>query len=175
MKALRKLGMLGARRVARRLAQIEMQREQRREQIVLEALDLLADFARHKRLIEQIDEGLRRIERRGDELPRADDFAVGGLDADRAAVLDDDPRRLGHQPDLAAALAHRRFERARQRRRSAARHLRLGGARQQRRDVVAEAAHAQIDLAQAVEEQQAGLARSDARIPGARIPAATAR
>ena len=40
---------------------------------------------------------------------------------------------------------------------AAARHLRLGGAREQRRDVMAEAAHAQIDLAQAVEEQQPGL------------------
>ena len=81
------------------------------------------------------------------------------LDADRLAVFDQDALRLGQQPDVAAAFAHGGFERARERRGAAARHLRLGGARQQRRDVMAEAAHAQIDLAQAVEEQQAGLHR----------------
>ena len=54
-------------------------------------------------------------------------------------------------------LAHRRLQRARERRGAAARHLRLGGAREQRRDVMAEAAHAQIDFAQPVEEQEAGL------------------
>ena len=59
MKACASSGCVGARRVARRLAQIEMQREQRREQIVLEALDLLANLARHERLVEQIDERLR--------------------------------------------------------------------------------------------------------------------
>ena len=48
-----------------------------------------------------------------------------------------------------------RLQRSRQRRGAAARHLRLGRAREQRRDVMAEAAHAKIDFAQAVEEQKA--------------------
>ena len=87
-------------------------------------------------------------------MPRADEFAVGGFDADRAAAFHDDALRLGHQAELAAGFAHRRFERARQRGGAAARHLRFGGAREQGGDVMAEAAHAQIDLAQPVEEQQ---------------------
>ena len=45
------------------------------------------------------------------------------------------------------------------------RHLRLGRARQQRGDVMAEAPQPQIDLAQAVEEQQPGLHGRDARTP----------
>ena len=108
-------------------------------------------------------------------MPGADHLAVGGFDADRAAALDQDALRLGHQPDLAAARAHGRFERAGERRRAAARHLRLGRARQQRRDVMAEAAQPQIDLAQAVEEQQAGLDGGMLEFPLDEFAAARAR
>ena len=90
-------------------------------------------------------------------MPGADHFALGGFDPDRAAAFDQDAPGLGHQPDLAARRAHRRFERARQRGRAAARHLRLGRARQQRGDVMAEAREPQVDLAQAVEEEETGL------------------
>jgi hypothetical protein len=148
--------MRGACPVARRLAQIEVQGEQRRQQIVLEPLDPLANLVRHERWVEQVDEGLGRIERGGDEA-RADALAVRRLDAGRPAVLHHDARRLGHQGDRAAALAHRGLERARERRAAAARHLRFRRAREQRRDVVPETAHAQVDLAQAVEEQQSSL------------------
>ena len=106
-QGLRELRMFGARRIVRRLAQIEVEREQRREQIVLEAVDAVADFGGDERVIEQIEKGLMRIERGDDEMPRADEFAVGGLDADRAAAFHDDALRLGHQAELAAAFAHR--------------------------------------------------------------------
>ena len=101
----------------------------------------------------QIEEGLLRIQARGDEA-RADHLAAGRLHADHLAAFDHDPPRLAIRADLAAAVAHRRGERLRQPRRAAQAHLRLGGARQQHRDVVAEAALAQVDFAQAVEEQQ---------------------
>ena len=66
-EGLRQLGVLGARAVARRLAQIEIEREQRRQQIVLEALRAVADVARQQRVVEQVEKGLVRIERRRDE------------------------------------------------------------------------------------------------------------
>ena len=153
----RKLAALGAGAVARRLGEIKMQREQQRQQIVLEALRALAHLAREKRRVEKIEEGLLRIERGCDEVLGADQFAVGGLDPDRAAAFDHDALGLGREPDLAARFAHRRFERARERRRAAARHLRLGRARQQRGDVMAEAFEPQVNLAQAVEEEEARL------------------
>ena len=156
-EGLRQFGIVRARGVARRLAQIEVERKQRRQQIVLEALDAVADLARHQRLVEQIEKGLMRIERGDDEVPGPDEFAVAGLDADGAAAFDDDALRLGHHADVAAGFANRGFQRARERRGAAARHLRLGRAREQGRDVMAEAAHPQIDLAQPVEEQQARL------------------
>ena len=53
--------------------------------------------------------------------------------------------------------SHRGLQRPRQRCRAAAGHLRLGGARHERRNVMAEAAHAEVDLAQPVEEQEPGL------------------
>ena len=90
-------------------------------------------------------------------MPGADHFTFGGFDPDRAAALDQNALGLGHQPDVAARCAHRRFERAGERRRAAARHLRLGRARQQRRDVMAEARQPQVDLAQSVEEEEPGL------------------
>src|SRR5262249_7937029 len=153
----RELGAIGAGAVARRLGEIEMQREQRRQQIVLEALGALAQLAREKRRVEKIEEGLLRIERGRDQVLGADQFAVGGFDPDRAAALDHHTSGLGRESDLAARRAHRRFERARERRRAAARHLRLGRARQQRGDVMAAARQAQVDLAQAVEEKEARL------------------
>ena len=90
-------------------------------------------------------------------MPRAEDLASRGLDPDRATALDQNTPRLAQQPDLAAALAHGGFKCARHRSAAATRHLRLGGARQQRGDVMPEPAHAQVNLAQAVEEQEPGL------------------
>ena len=154
---LRQLGVIGARAVARRLAEIEVKREQRRQQIVLEALRPIANVARHRCRIDEIEKGLVRVERGGDEVPGADHFALGGFDPDRAAAFNQNAPGLGHQPDLAARRARRRFERARQCRRAAARHLRLGRARQQRGDVMAETGEPQIDLAQPVEEEEPAL------------------
>jgi hypothetical protein len=135
----RKLGMLGARAVARRLGEIEVQRKQRRQQVVAEAPRALANLARQEAFVDQIEKGLMRVQRGGDEVLRADEFAVARFDADRAAALDHDARGLRVEPDLAAGFAHRGLERARERRRAATRHLRLGRARQQRGDVMAEA------------------------------------
>src|SRR5256885_1278240 len=113
MKAVWRPG--GACRIARRLTQIEMQRKQRRQEIVLKSRDLFADGSWHLRLIEKIDEGLRRVERGRDELPRADQLAVGCFDPHRAAILDHDASGLGHQTEVAAALARSGFERTRER------------------------------------------------------------
>ena len=153
----RELAALGARAIAWRLGQIKVERKQRRQQIVLEALRALAHVAREERRVEEIEEGLLRVERGRDQVLGADQLAVGGLDPDRAAAFDHDALGLGRKGDLAARLAHRRLERARERRRAAARHLRLGRARQQRGDVMAEAGQPQVDLAQAVEEKEARL------------------
>ena len=111
--------MIGARAVARQLAEIEVKREQRRQQIVLEKC--CAQWRRMRRgtdagEIEQVEECLVRIERGGDEVPGADHLAVGRFDPDRATALDQDALGFGRWPDLAARFAHRTFERARQRR-----------------------------------------------------------
>ena len=57
--------------------------------------------------------------------------------------------------NFAAGFANRGFQRPGQRRGAAARHLRLGRACEQSRDVMAEAADTKIDFAKPVEEQQA--------------------
>src|SRR6266487_3795627 len=88
------------------LGEIEVQREQRRQQIVLEALGALADVAREKRRVEKIEKGLLRIERGRDQVRGADQFAVGGFDPGRAAAFDHDALGLGRKGDLAASLAH---------------------------------------------------------------------
>src|SRR5260370_39708766 len=108
-----------------------MTREQRRQEVVTEVLRALADVARKEVFFEEIEKGLLRVERGGDEMFRADHVAIARFDADRAAGFDDDALGLGAEPDLAARCAHRRFERARERRRAAARHLRLRAAREQ--------------------------------------------
>src|SRR5205823_579237 len=95
-------------------------------------------------------------ERRNDEVPRPDELAFRGLDADGAAAFDDDSLRLGHHAEFAAVLLGRRLQSARQSRGSATRQLRLGRTREQGGDVMAKTAHAQIDLAQPVEKQEAG-------------------
>ena len=89
-------------------------------------------------------------------MPRADELTVSGLYSDGASTFDDDAPRFGHQSEFATRLADGRLQRSRQRCGSAARHLRLGRAREQGGNVMAETAHAQIDLAQTVEEQKAG-------------------
>src|SRR3981081_1041359 len=76
--------MIGARAVARRLAEIKVKGEQRRQQIVLKVLRPVANVARHRRGIEQVEECLVRIERGADEAPGADHFAFGGFDPHRA-------------------------------------------------------------------------------------------
>ena len=103
----RELRIFGARRIVRRLTQVEVKREQRREEIVLKAVGAVADFGGDERFIEKIEKGLMRIERGDDKVPRPDELAVGGLDADRASAFRDDALRLGHQAEFAAAFAHR--------------------------------------------------------------------
>ena len=88
---LRQLGVIGARAVARRLAEIEVKSEQRRQQIVLEALRPVPNVARHRCGIDEIEKGLVRVERGGDEVPGADHFALGGFDPDRAAAFTPGP------------------------------------------------------------------------------------
>ena len=58
-----KLRVIGARSVAGRFRQIEIQREQRGEQVVLEARDLIANAVRKERIIKQIEKCLVRVER----------------------------------------------------------------------------------------------------------------
>ena len=159
------LRMRGARAVARRLSEIEVEREQRRQEIVAEVLRALAQLARKELVSEKIEKRLVRIERGGDEMFREDDFAVAGFDAGGAAALDQDAFGLRGKSDLAARLAHGGLERARQPRRAPARHLRLGWAREQRGDVMSEAAQSQIDFAQAVEEEQPGLNHGAFKLP----------
>ena len=141
------LGMRGARAIARRLGEVEVHGKQRRQQVVTEGPRALADFARQKALVDEIEKGLMRVERRGDEMLGVDQFALVGFDAHRAAAVDHDARGLRVESDLAAGFAHCGLERARERRRAAARHLRLGRARQQRGDVMAEAGQPQVDFA----------------------------
>ena len=59
----RELRMPSAGGVFRRLTQVEMEGKQRRQQVVLEGLDLIANVSRHQRFVEQIEEGLMGIER----------------------------------------------------------------------------------------------------------------
>ena len=98
-------------------------------------------------------------------MTRANHLAFPRLDADRPATLHDDPCRLGQQADVAAAGAHGGLQRAGERRAAAARHLRLRRTGDQRGDMVAEAAHAHVDLAQSIEEQQAGHHRRVLELP----------
>ena len=98
-------------------------------------------------------------------MTRANHLAFARLDADRTATLHDDTRRLGQQTDVPAARAHGGLQRARESRAAAARHLRLRRTGDQRGDMVAEAAHAHVDLAQSVEEQQAGHHRRVLELP----------
>ena len=87
----------------------------------------------------------------------ADAFSVRRFHADRPAALDEDSLgRRAQRGSRRRTLAHRGLQRAGQRGRPADRHLRLGRAREQGGDVVAEPAHPQVDLAQAVEEEQPG-------------------
>ena len=159
------LGVIRGRRIARRFMKGEVEREQRRQQVVLKSLGPASNHTRHQRLIEQLEEGLVRVERRRHQLPRPNHLAVAGLDPDRPTVLDNDARRFGQKADVAATLAYGRFQRAGERRAAAARHLRLRRARDQRGDVMAEAALAKVHLAQAVEEQQAGHHRGILELP----------
>jgi hypothetical protein len=106
-----------------------------------------------------------RVERGGDEVLGADQFSVARFDADRAAAVDHDARGLRVERNIAAAFAHRGLERARKRRRAAPHHLRLGRARQQRGDVMAEAGQPQVDFAQPVEEEKPGLDRRMLELP----------
>jgi hypothetical protein len=153
-EGLRQLGIFRARGVTRRFAQVEVERKQRRQQVVLEGVDAVAYLARHQRRVEQVEKGLMRIERGDHELPGPNEFAVAGLDADGAASFDDDPLRFGHDANVAAGFANCGFQGPGQRRGAAARHLRLGRTREQSRDVMAEAADTKVDLAKPVEEQQ---------------------
>ena len=89
-------------------------------------------------------------------MTRANHLPFPRLDPDHTATLHDDPCRLGQQTNVAAARAHRGFQRAGKRGAAAARHLRLRRAGDQRGDMVAEATHPHVDLAQPIEEQQAG-------------------
>ena len=98
-------------------------------------------------------------------MTRANHLAFPRLDADRPATLHDDPCRLGQQTDVAAARAHGGFQRPGERRAAAARQLRLGRTGDQRGDMVAEAPHAHVDLAQSIEEQQAGHHRRVLELP----------
>ena len=145
--------------VARRLGQVEVEREQRRDEVVGETLDLAAPVAGQVRRLQEVEKRLVRVERRGDEAARHENIARLGLDADRAALLDQDAARRRRHQDVAAGLAHGAFQRHRQHVRAAHGHLRLRRAGEQGGDVVAEAAHPEIDLAQAVEEQQPRLDR----------------
>src|SRR5262245_12542729 len=154
-----KLRMRGAGGIVRRLAQIEIESKQRRQDVVLELRRLRANSVGHQSAREQVDEGLVRIERGRDEVARAIYAAVCGLDTDCAAAFNQYPPGFTHQGNVAAVLPCDSLERARQRRTAAARHLGLSWARKQAGNVVAEATQPQIDLAQAVEEQQPGLDR----------------
>ena len=51
-----------ARGVSRRLVEIEVECEQRREQVVLKRLGAVADFARHEIFVQKIEIGLMRVE-----------------------------------------------------------------------------------------------------------------
>src|SRR5262249_57321856 len=106
------LRMLGAGGIARRLGEIEIKAEQRRQKIVAEVFRALAHLAREQAFVEQVEKGLVRIERGGDEVLGADCFARARLDTDRAAAFDENARGLGAQVNLAAGLAHRGCERA---------------------------------------------------------------
>src|SRR5688500_867055 len=90
-------------------------------------------------------------------MPGSHEIAVGHLDTNGMAVLHMDLSRLRVQPDLAAA----RFDRGRQRssqcRRSANAHLSLVPAGEERRNMMSESRAAEIDFAQSVKEEQAGL------------------
>ena len=153
----RQLRVIRRGQVAWRLVQVEVEREQRRQQVVAKALGPLPNLSRHDRGIEKLEVGLMGVQRRCDQLARPYQLAVARLDAERAPVLHDDARRFGHQADVAAGGANGSDQGTGERRAAAAGHLRLRRARNQRGDVVAEAALTQVDLPQPVEEQQAGL------------------
>ena len=79
--------------------------------------------------------------------------AVGQLDSHRSAATEQDSPRLGAGQYLAAMLADIGHQGVGQPRRAAQAHLGFVRAGQHGGDAVAEAAQAQIDLAQAVKEQ----------------------
>src|SRR5438105_14207545 len=100
-----------------------MKRKQRREQVVLEAFDAVADVRGQERLIEQIEKGLVRVERGNNEMPRANNLALCGFNADSAATFHNDATRFRHQAEPAAGFADGRLKRMRQRDGPAARYL----------------------------------------------------
>ena len=108
-------------------------------------------------VIEELQKRLMRIESRSHKVAGKIGGAVAGFDPGSSAVLHQNFRRFLLKQDLTARVRYRGNERAGERRRTAHTHLRFPGAGQQRRNVVSEATAAEIDLAQAVEEQKASL------------------
>src|ERR1700683_1804875 len=90
-------------------------------------------------------------------MPGTEHFTVSCLDSGCAPVFDQNAMRLGKGPDHAAGLAGGAVERTGKRSGSAARHLRFRWLSKECCYVMTKAPNADVNLAQPVEEQQAGL------------------
>ena len=138
----------------RRLAERDVQREERGEEIVLEASGARADLGRHGVGREQVEEGLLRVQAGRDEVG-GELFAGAEFDSGGTTVADEDLLQLDAATDFPAVLRDVCDEAAREVAGAAHAHLRLRGRREQGRDGVAETGLTQVHFAQAVEEEQA--------------------
>ena len=150
--------------IMRRLVQIHMQREQRRQHIVLKLLNPLLPCLGQHLAVHQIEKRLMRIQARNDK-GCFDELAPCGLHAQHALAIYHNAPRLGLQPNLAVHIPHGSDQCPRQIPGPALAHLRLALARQQRGNVMPKLRRPQIDLAQPIEKQQPGLNNRMLKLP----------
>ena len=147
--------------IARGLLETEVQGKEGCDQVVAERGGTLAPGEGQVGLRQELEEGLLRVEARGHEMPRPKELAVRGLHSRHPAALHQDALRGGAKPHLSAGFLDCAHQGSAEGGRSSTAHLRLALGGQKHRDVMAEPGQAQIDLAEAVEEEQA---RPDHRV-----------
>ena len=148
-------GARGRGRPVRRLGEGDVEGEERREQVVVEARGAGAELGWDELGGEQIEESLLRIEAR-DHGIGGEDFSRGEFDTDGAALARDDAAQFDPAADFTAVFGDVGDEAAREITRAPDAHLGFRGRGEQRGDRVAETRLPQIDFAQTVEKKQAG-------------------
>ena len=140
--------------VGGRFRQGQVQAEQRRDHVVAKAPRASSESGTGIRFRQQLQKRLLGIEARGHEAGRLQPLAVRQLHLTDPAMPEVQPADAHAAPNLASVGFDVSHQAPSESSRAADAHLRLAGGRQQRRNRVAEALHAQIDFPQSVEEQK---------------------